>query len=149
MRRCLRPVLLAVALLCATVPVVADSFVQGDIEGLELCPQSFCGVAVFIGGFEGQVNGLSRHGIFLAGINHEPELPVAEGEAIGITGGSFVIRLPFRTIRGTVDGGVLTSNGDDTFQVDMDLFLAGGAGAVFSGTLRHDVFPPTIEGTIE
>ena len=67
MRRHLKPVLLLTLLLVATIPVAADSILQGDIEGLELCPQSFCGLAVFVGGFDGSVNGLERHGAFLAG----------------------------------------------------------------------------------
>ena len=152
MRRHFRPVLLLTLLLVATIPVAADSILQGDIEGLELCPQYICGVAIFVGEFEGEVNGLPRHGVFVSGINHEPELPDQDGEEVDITGGSWIIRLPFRTIRGSVVTGVLRSHGDDTFDVDMDLLIAtpgGGVGATFEGTLRHDVFPPTIEGTIK
>ena len=145
MRRYLRPAVLFTALLLATVPVAADSLLEGDVQGLELCPQSLCTVAIFVGAFDGHVNGFPRHGAFLAGINHDPQLPDEDGESIAITGGSFVIRVPFRTIRGAVDGGVLTSNGDETFDVEMDLFIAGGGLATFVGTLRHDVFPPTIE----
>ena len=152
MRRHLRHVLLLTLLLVATIPVAADSILQGDIEGLELCPQWFCGLAVFVGGFDGSVNGLPRHGVFLAGINHDPDLPDEDGEFVFITGGVWTVRVPFRTVRGAVLGGILTSNGDNTFDVEMDLLIAtpgGGVGATFAGTLRHDVFPPTIEGTIE
>jgi hypothetical protein len=152
MRRHLKPVLLLTLLLVATIPVAADSILQGDIDGLELCPQSFCGLAVFVGGFDGSVNGLPRHGVFLAGINHDPDLPDENDEFVAITGGVWTVRVPFRVIRGAVIGGVLTSNGDNTFDVDMNLLIptpSGGVGATFVGTLRHDVFPPTITGTIE
>ncbi len=150
MRRCLRPACLLTALLLVTVPVAADSFLNGDIEGLELCPKSICGLAVFVGGFDGQVNGLSRHGVFLSGIDHDPNLPDQDGETVAITGGAWLIRVPFRTIRGAVLGGTLTSNGDETFSVQLLLVTSPGGGALtFTGTLRHDVFPPTIEGTIE
>lgn len=159
MRRSLRPAFLVAALLLATVPVAADSFVEGSISGLELCPQSICTVAIFVGEFEGSVNGLPRRGVFLAGINHEPELPDVNDESIAITGGTFVIRLPFRTIRGVVvregslpDGSLLRSNGNNTFDVEMNLLVASPSGPVpetFIGTLDHNQFPPTIEGTIQ
>jgi hypothetical protein len=152
MRRHLRSAFLITALLLATVPVAADSILQGDIEGLELCPQFICGAAIFVGGFDGEVNGLPRHGIFLSAINHDPELPDELDEEVAITGGLWNIRLPFRTIRGSVVEGILRSNGDNTFDVEMDLLVAtpgGPVDATFEGTLRHDVFPPTIAGEIE
>jgi hypothetical protein len=68
---------------------------------------------------------------------------------VNITGGAFIIRLPFRTIQGAVPGGLLTSNGDETFDVQMFLDVRGGGLQTFEGTLRHDVFPPTIDGTIQ
>jgi hypothetical protein len=149
MRHYLRPTLLVIALLFATIPVAADSLLQGDIDGIELCPQSLCGLAVFAGGFDGSINGAPRHGVFLAGITHDPQLPDENGESVAITGGSFLIRVPFRTVQGAVLGGSLTSNGDQTFDVEMVLFVRGGGLESFVGTLRHDVFPPTIAGTIE
>jgi hypothetical protein len=76
-------------------------------------------------------------------------LGTTPAEFVNITGGSFLIRVPFRTIQGGVLGGRLTSNGDLTFDVEMLLFVRGGGLETFVGTLRHDVFPPTIEGTIQ
>jgi hypothetical protein len=155
MCRALRPAFLLTALLLVTVPVAADPppFLQGVIQGLELCPKEICTVAVFVGEFDGEVNGLSRHGVFLAGIDHELPLPVVTNDTADITGGAFVIRLPFRTIRGVVDnvGGTLKKNEDETFEVVMPLHVAGPNGlvaATFVGTLSHEVFPPTIVGTI-
>jgi hypothetical protein len=57
MRCYIRPALLVIALLFATIPVAADSLLHGEIEGIELCPQSLCGLAVFAGGFDGSING--------------------------------------------------------------------------------------------
>ena len=155
MRRSLRSAFLLTALLLATVPVAADAppFLQGDIQGIELCPKEICTVAVFVGAFDGEVNGLPRHGVFLAGIDHELPLPVETNTTKDITGGSFVIRVLFHTIRGVVLSGTLTKNEDETFDVEMDLLVARPTGppvpATFVGTLSHEVFPPTIAGTIE
>jgi hypothetical protein len=152
MRRCLLPACLLIALLLATLPVAADSILHGDIEGIELCPKSICGLAVFVGEFDGHVYGLPRHGVFLAGIDHDPQLPEEANETSAITGGAWLIRVPFRTIQGAVLGGMLTSNGDNTFSVQLIMLItspSGGVTQTFNGTLRHDVFPPTIEGTIE
>ena len=155
MRRHLRPAFLLTALLIATVPVAADvPFLDGDIHGIELCPKEFCTVAIFIGEFDGQVNGVPRHGVFLAGIDHELPLPVVTNGTADITGGSFVIRILFRTIPGVVLGGTLTKNEDETFDVVMSLLVARPGGlppvpATFVGTLSHEVFPPEIDGTLE
>ena len=152
MRRYLLPACLLTGLLLATAPVAADSILHGDIEGIELCPKSICGLAVFVGEFDGQVNGFPQKGVFLAGIDHDPELPDEEGEVSAITGGAWVIRVPFRTIRGVVLGGTLTSHGDNTFSVQIIMLIptpSGGVTQIFQGTLRHDVLPPTIGGTIE
>ena len=106
---------------------------------------------MFVGEFDGQVNGLPRHGVFLAGIDHVLPLPVEEDDFVAITGGVWIIRVPFRTIRGVVLQGILTKNADETFDVDMNLLVTSPSVALttFTGTLRHDVFPPTIDGTIE
>ena len=106
---------------------------------------------MFAGEFDGQVNGFPRHGVFLAGIDHVLPLPVEEDDFVAITGGVWIIRVPFRTIRGVVLQGILTKNADETFEVDMNLLVTGPSVALttFTGTLRHDVFPPTIDGTIE
>jgi hypothetical protein len=153
MRRSLRPAFLVAALLIATVPVAASSFLQGGIQGIELCPKEICTVAVFVGAFDGEVDGRSRHGVFLAGIDHELPLPVLTNDTADITGGAFVIRIPFRTpIRGGVLGGTLTKNEDETFVVVMSLLVESASGpvpATFTGTLSHELFPPTIEGDIE
>jgi hypothetical protein len=145
------PAVFVVALLIATVPVTADSVpvIEGYIAGVELCPQSICGSAIFTGQFAGQVNGRPERGVFLGAITHDP-LPEAYQSAF-ITGGLWVIRTPRRVLSGYVmPGGTLRNNGDNTFTVDMTMvILRGGVGTLqFSGLLNHNVFPPTIIGTV-
>jgi hypothetical protein len=151
MRRRILPAFLVTALLLTTLPVAADSIpvIEGDIDGIELCPQSICGAAFFIGQFAGHVNALPRQGVFLGAITHQP-LPEPD-ETSFITGGTWLIRIPFRTFRGVVlPGGTLTNNGDNTFTVAITMLITqGGTGTLnFTGTLSHEVFPPTIVGTL-
>ena len=152
MRRRLVRAFLLIGFLLATIPLAADSFVRGDVEGIELCPKFICGVAVFAGEFEGTINGVPKRGIFVAAIDHQLPLPVVEDGTALITGGVFSIRLPFRTIRGVVVDGILTKNANETFDVEMTLLVTTPTGPVvesFTGLLRHDVPIPTIGGTIE
>ena len=145
------PAVFIVALLIATVPVTADSVpvIEGHIAGVELCPQSICGSAIFTGQFTGQVNGRPERGVFLGAITHD-SLP-EPSESAFITGGLWVIRTPRRVLTGYVmPGGTLTNNGDNTFTVDMTMvLLRGGVGTLhFTGLLNHTPFPPTIIGTV-
>ena len=151
MFRRFHPAVLVATFLLATVPVLADSVpvVQGAIAGIELCPQSICGSAIFTGEFSGLVNGRPERGVFLGAITHDP-LP-EPGDSAAITGGLWLIRTPRRALSGYVwPGGTLTNNGDNTFTVDMTMvLLRGGVGTLhFTGLLNHTPFPPTIIGTV-
>jgi hypothetical protein len=146
------PAVLITTLLLATVPVVASSVpvVQGSIAGIELCPQSICGSAIFTGEFTGLVNGRLERGVFLGAITHDA-LPEEAGDSASITGGLWLIRTPRRTLSGYVmPAGTLTNYGDNTFTVNMTMvLLRGGVGMLhFSGLLNHTPFPPTIIGTV-
>jgi len=120
--------------------------VQGRVSGLELCPQSICGAAVFVGIYQGQF-GWNRHalGVVAVAVNHTP-LPEPGGTAI-ITGGLWNMRVGLRQLSGPVEG-FLVNNGDETFAVITELTIAsGGIGSIaFEGILDHNVFPPTIKG---
>jgi hypothetical protein len=143
-----------VIFMLAIVPIAADSTsINGAIAGIEICPQSICKAAIFIGDFEGQINGRPRSGAFLGAINHE-DLPVDGGMSF-ITGGTWLIWTPLRTVSGFVlPGGTLTDNGNNTFAVEMSMVITkGGSGLLtFKGTLDHNPLlngqPPTISGTI-
>lgn len=128
----------------------ADSvpIIRGALTGLEFCPQSFCGSAIFAGLFLGQV-GFNRRviGGVAVSVNHEP-LP-DPGETSAITGGIWQLYSGLRQFGGTVTG-TLLNNGDNTFTVQAVMGLnQGGTGEVlFVGLLDHNVLPPTIIGQI-
>ena len=142
---------LVALLVTGSVTLRADSlpFVRGNISGLELCPQSVCGAAIFTGLFAGQVGfNPAALGTMAVAVTHE-DLPPPHQTA-AITGGVWQISLIGRTIRGVVTGGSLYNNGDNTFRVVVGMCITGGGlGTLsFSGTLSHAVFPPTIKGRI-
>jgi hypothetical protein len=128
---------------------VSHPAITGTISGVELCTQDLCGQAVFAGNFVGFVNKQGTSGVFLVSVTHD-SLPDAGGTA-AITGGSWWIRTDKDKIfSGTITGGTLTNNGDGTFAVvlAMQLTSPGNGTMTFNGLLNHNVFPPTIGGTI-
>lgn len=132
-------------------PIQAQSLpvVQGKVLGLELLPQAWFGSALFVGVYQGQVGSNPRAlGAFAVAVTHE-DLPAA-GEAALITGGRWEIRAGGKRLAGVVSDGLLVNNGDNTFQVYATLQLGqGGTGQIyFAGLLDHNVFPPTIKGSI-
>jgi hypothetical protein len=81
-------------------------------------------------------------------INHDP-LP-DPGQQAAITGGTWDIQVGLTRIGGRVAEGSLYNNGDNTFTVIVVLdFTFGGTGELqFLGILNHNVFPPTIQGSL-
>jgi hypothetical protein len=151
-KRRLSVLMLAVVLMVGAVSVRADSIpvIAGGVSGLELCPQSVCGAAIFVGIYRGQVGANTRaFGSMAVAVTHE-DLPES-GETAAITGGVWVLQLlSGRQISGAIAGGTLLNNGNDTFGLDVSmLILSGGVGDIsFGGTLSHITFPPTIVGVI-
>ena len=146
----LAPVL---ALTLGVAPVRADSvpIIEVQTFGLELCPQSFCGAAIFTGVLAGRVGGNPHAlGTFFVAATHQ-DLPEAEGDEAALTGGVFELRVGLRRFKGVVAGGSLTNNGDNTFTVDARLvFTSDNAQGMvhYRGLLNHNVFPPTVIGEI-
>jgi len=130
--------------------VRADSFpvLSGVEHGIELCQQSVCGSAIFVGLFQGRV-GINPKaiGTIAVQVNHEP-LPLP-GDHAAITGGSWQFLSGLRLITGSVKGDLFAKN-DKQFIVTVTLSLEhGGIGDVtFIGLLDHNNFPPTIDGVI-
>ena len=154
MSRGLASLVLLVVLIVGAAPVRADSIpiVEGLVSGIELCQQSVCGAAVFFGFYVGQVGTNPRAiGTMSVAVTHD-DLPVDDSAAI--TGGVWRLRLlSGRTLSGVVNGGLLSNpcNGsDNAYCVHVELeVLNGGSGTIlFDGVLSHDVFPPTIAGTL-
>jgi hypothetical protein len=151
MKRAFVAAAILVVLTCGARPVQAASipFIDVDTFGIELCPQSICGAAIFVGLLQGEV-GLNPNalGTYSVAITHEP-LP-DPGFTADLTGGVFEFRVGLRRIRGVVAGGLLFNNGNNTFTVRALLkILSGGIGTVtFTGLLDHNVFPPTVAGRV-
>jgi len=151
MRRTLAALVLGGVLVAGTVSVRADSLpvIQGSVSGVELCPQSLCGSAVFVGIFQGRVgfrpNAL---GLISVAVHHDP-LPELPGDCADITDGLWDLRVGLRRFVGGTTG-ELCYNGDNTYDVFVRMqLLAGGIGDMyFTGVLDHNVFPPTIAGVI-
>jgi len=116
--------------------------------GIELCPQSFCGSAIFTGFLLGEVAGVNASpGSFLVAVKHD-DLPTQAAPISLITGGAFELRAGLRTVRGTIVGGTLIFQPDNTFLVSMSLVARDGSTMTFEGVLSHQTFPPTIVGHI-
>lgn len=144
---------LAMLLLVAPQAMAASTpTLTGSVSGTELCPQFVCGSAIFAGSFKGTVNGKSTSGSFWTGVNYLSPLPSVTSASTPITGGTWLIWTTRGTFAGNVaaTGGTITANGNNTFTVSATLdFTEGGSGSVgFDGTLKHNVFPPTIVGKI-
>jgi hypothetical protein len=143
--------LLAVLFLVGTIPVQASSItpINGGVSALELCPQSFCGAAIFSGLFVGQAGTKPfAVGVISVAAIHHPLPPI--DQFADITGGVWSLRL-FSGARftGTVTSGSLFNNGDDTFDVEVQMLLGSETTQyTFIGTLSHQVFPPTLIGEV-
>lgn len=141
--------ILAVFSMMRVTPSAASSpVITGEISGVEICPQSLCGAAIFTGTFRGLVGQRLAAGFFWAAVKHEP-LP-EPGNTAAILGGKWNIATRANSFAGRILGGTLFNNGDNTFRVDATLELnRGGTGAIlFSGSLDHNDLPPTLEGRL-
>ncbi len=146
------------ACVVAGSPVRAsDPVVAGNIQGLELCPQSACGSAVFAGLFVGNVGGKFAFGAWSAGVHHEEPLPDAAGEFVAITDGQWqlqvVVLQGFRLRKVALSGdleGVLAFFDTDLFAIEAEMtVVAGGTGVILlEALLDHTVFPPGVSGTL-
>jgi hypothetical protein len=149
MKRASAMILLSAVLVAGAMPVRADTtpVIRGNVTGLELCPQSLCGAAVFVGLFHGQV-GFVRNALGLMAVAvHHQALPETAGGCAAITDGLWELRVGLRRFAGLA-AGQLCYNGDNTYDVSVVLSLGGGT-MTFTGVLDHNVFPPTIIGAID
>jgi len=148
-----------VSLGAANVSAVSTPIIGGDVEGIELCPQFRCGMAVFAGRFDGWVgNVYDPNGVWRIAVRHGP-LAREEGGSTDIKFGVFSLDAAGRTIKGYVQGGSLTTVEEGTgllmkgaiFDIEATLKLTRGAyGTVyFNGVLDHTNVPlVTVTGTI-
>ena len=120
--------------------------------GIELCPQSFCGAAIFVGLLHGQVDNRSALGTFALAVNHD-ELPTDPLDPVTLhPGGAFEFRFGLRRIRGEIVEGLIIRNIDDpnTFSVGALLNItSGGSGTLLALIqLDHNEFPPRVSAEV-
>ena len=148
MKRASAVLLLGCVLGAGVVPVRADTtpVIRGIVAGLELCPQSVCTAAVFVGLFNGQV-GVVRNALGAIGVSvHHDLLPTVADLCADITDGVWELRVGTRRFSGATVG-ELCYNGDKTYDVLVAMSLGGGT-MYFKGVLDHTEFPPSIKGVI-
>jgi hypothetical protein len=151
MKTALRLSIIIVAIAISSVTVRASSIpiVNGQVSGIEVCSQAMCTVAVFVGGFRGQI-GFIPHavGTMAVAVHHGP-LPVVEDLCTPIPDGVWTLLTWFRKIEG-VTAGRLCYNGDNTYHISMRMLItSGGLGQLFlEGTLDHNVFPPAVRADV-
>ena len=136
---------------------------QGGIAGIELCPQSVCGAAIFIFEYQGLVDGRLRDGWGWMAMNHD-DLPDQLFGVSAITGGEGAIYIGHRRYRVSVNGGVLVLIGinnpfifDDDFAVLVSIDICKSkrqcrehafGNFLQPGILSHQTLIPTIIGPL-
>ena len=131
-------------------------FINLEALGLELCQQSVCGAAIFVGLLKGQVGVNSNaFGTFAVGIKHTdlPPAPSDENpfpEPALLLGGAFEFRFLLRRLSGTVVEGLIINNGDNTYSVGALLDItSGGSGTLLALIqLDHNAFPPRVSAEV-
>ena len=143
------PAVLATLLLApGTLHAANSTSLSGKIAGLELCPQQVCGAAIFMGRFNGTLDGTADSGSWWVAIRHE-DLPTP-GARANITDGVWGMAVGDHALRGVITAGSILNNGDGTFEVTPQLGIReGGEGALsLSILLDHGPFPPRVRGNV-
>ena len=149
MKRFLCQLVVVALFLIAVQPVRASSpAIAGEISGVELCPETACGAAIFTGTFQGTVGNKPTPGFFWVGVQHDT-LPTP-GNAVPIFGGKWSLSTFWGKFGGTVLGGNISNNGNNTFTVNVTLELTSGEASQLLGeaVLNHNDFPPSVEGKL-
>jgi len=137
--------------LCTSVAQAASvPAIDGQVAGLELCPQFICGAAIFAGGFHGNIGiNPSASAAMIAALNHG-ELPTEIGDFAPIYTGVWELRSLFRRTSGIVLGGQIVYIGNNRFHVTAILLLTNGGGGTLTldGILDHNPLIPTFGGTL-
>jgi hypothetical protein len=138
--------------LCASVAHAASvPAIDGQVAGLELCPQFICGSAIFTGGYQGKIgiNSTATAGMIVS-LTHG-DLPTEIDDCTPIYTGVWELRTLFRRISGIVTGGRIVYIGDNKFHVTATfLVINGGVGTLtLDGTLDHNPLIPTFGGSLQ
>jgi hypothetical protein len=138
----------AVFLFPAQPAGASNPVIQGEVSGVEVCAQFLpCEAAVFTGNCDCIVDNKNAPGFFWVSVQHDP-LPKAGFSSAMIRSGKWNLTTLWGSFSGTVIGGRIINNNDNTFTVDANLRVEkGGNGDVKAfGVLDHNEFPPTFEG---
>ncbi|MGE3856713.1 MAG: hypothetical protein AB7G21_07135 [Dehalococcoidia bacterium] len=140
---------LALLLMPGSLRAADSTALAGDVRGLEICPQVWCGAAVFVGRFDGALDGATGEGRWWVAVRHEA-LPLLPGTSAPITGGEWGMVVGERPLRGVVTSGEIVNNGDGTFTVRPRLdVVTGGEGRLsLAILLDHGLFPPAVQGAV-
>jgi len=141
---------LAFVLYASVAQAASAPAIDGQVAGLELCPQFICGSAIFAGGFQGKIgiNSDATAGMIVS-LTHG-ELPTEIDDCTPIYNGVWELRTLFRRISGIVTGGRIVYIGDNKFHVTATLHLMNeGLGRItLYWTLDHNPLRPTFGGTL-
>jgi hypothetical protein len=143
--------MLVAILVVGVGPLRADStpVIAGAVRMIELCPQEWCGVAIFVGVFQGRIGANPRAiGTVAVAVNHDP-LPTVPGTCAGITRGVWSLQTLGRSVGGGAVG-QLCANPGLTFQVNVRMQIGNDSSnnLGFTGILDHNPFPPTLNGIL-
>jgi hypothetical protein len=147
----------AICLVASGVVHASNPTVTGSLQGLELAQQTALNPAVFLGVFNGKVDGRLAFGLWGVAVNHQSPLPDEPGESVLITGGRWTLQVwvleGFRLRRVDLSGviaGTLSFHAPDLFAINAAMNLTGGGSGLIllSGILDHTVFPPGVSGLL-
>jgi hypothetical protein len=149
------PIVAVVTLLAVghSQDVLAQSL-EGQIQGVEVITQDLGGRAVFLFRFTGKVDGRRRTGFGIIGLNHQ-SLPSDPTASAAILAGDGTVYAGFRAYSISDVEGSITVNMSGPFllifplqfNVEADL-LINDAPHRFSGILRHDTLPFSLQGQL-
>jgi len=147
MRRRLLLVVVLSAVVLLTLGLVQSAFAESktsqtyEINGIELCPQDWCGSAIFLGRVFDEEEPV---GTWWVAAQHDELQEGAKGDVTAITGGQWGLRVGRVRLAGTLTGH-LVYNGDNTFTVDASLVTSSGANLTLTGAiLDHNYLIPRV-----
>ncbi len=136
----------------------SEPAIDGQVSGIELCPQFICGNALFTGIYRGEVDGAPALGTWFAAINHEP-LPELGEDAVAINGGEWSLRTwVFRGIffptrmhfRGDFGAGTLQAEPGNFYRALVPMSVtSGGSGPInLDLLLDENSIPQPVNGNL-
>ena len=133
----------------------SEPAIEGQVSGIELCPQFICGSAIFTGLYSGEVDGAPAIGTWLAAVNHEP-LP--EEGSVPINGGQWKLQtwvfrglFPSRkNFQGDFGKGTLTALPGNFYRAEAPMTVtSGGTGTMqLNLLLDENSIPQPVKGTL-